>query len=218
MKALLEELAEVYLRAGRRQGEEVQVMDVDAAFPVRLGELRCDNLLQVVFLGYLATVLEHGTHRTVGVDVGVLALVVAFNGVTKGKVEHGLHDVRPALPCIRALLPVQDVCLGHGSVAKLDKTRLNKVLNGFDVRLVGADKLEMVCDLVADIASDRPCGFVLDGASHSSLVYSILDLGCFEGDIGTVPLNHLINHRVPHLFSLGGRFPERRHTSKGHHG
>lgn len=56
MEASLKELSEVDLRACCRQREEVQVMDVNASFPVGLGKFRADDLLQVVFLGDLAPV------------------------------------------------------------------------------------------------------------------------------------------------------------------
>ena len=169
-------------------------MDVDPAFPVRLGEFRIDDLLQVVFLGDLAAVLEHGPHGAVGIDIGILALVVALDSVPEGKVEHGLHHVRPAFPHIRTLLPVQDVRLGHGAVAGFDKGGFDKVLDGFDVGPVGTDQFKLVFDLAGDIPGHGPGYLVIEAASDRRLAYGVLDLGCFEGDFGAVPLDHFVDH------------------------
>ena len=73
-KAVVEQLDEIDLAAGLRQGVEVLVVDVDLPVGVGLGDVGRDNVLVVEALGALRAVLEHGAHGGVGVDVGVLPL------------------------------------------------------------------------------------------------------------------------------------------------
>ena len=79
-----EQLAEVDLAAGGRQGEEVEVVDVDVTVPVGGGMGRVEHREQVELLGRLGAEAQHRAHRGVAVDVGVLTLDVAVPGIGEG--------------------------------------------------------------------------------------------------------------------------------------
>ena len=70
----MEQLDEIDLAAGLRQGVEVLVVNVDLPVGVGLGDVGRDDVLVVKALGALRAVLEHGAHGGVGVDVSVLPL------------------------------------------------------------------------------------------------------------------------------------------------
>ena len=65
---------------------------MDVALCVGLGMLGLEDAHLVELLGALRTVLEHGAHGGVCVDVGVLALDVALRRLGEGDVVEGLHQ------------------------------------------------------------------------------------------------------------------------------
>ena len=76
-KAVCKELFKVYLSAGRGEGIEIKVMNVDIALAVSLCVLRVENIHLIILLGGNASVLEHCTHCSIAVDICILALDIA---------------------------------------------------------------------------------------------------------------------------------------------
>ena len=73
-EAVVEQLDQVDLAAGLRQGVEILVVDVNLPLGMGLGDVGRDDVLVVKALSAFGAVLEHGAHGGVGVDVGVLPL------------------------------------------------------------------------------------------------------------------------------------------------
>ena len=65
-------------------------MDMDPVFLVRANELFRQNVVVDEVLGTFRAELEHDTHRSVGVDVGVVALEVNVHRIGK--------DIRNVVP------------------------------------------------------------------------------------------------------------------------
>ena len=135
-----EQLAEVDLAAGGRQGEEVEVVDVDVTVPVGGGMGRVEHREQVELLGRLGAEAQHRAHRGVAVDVGVLTLDVAVPGVGEGDLAQRGHEGRLLFASRGAALPVEDVCLGRLGLAALHEDLLHDVLDVFDVGDHGAGR------------------------------------------------------------------------------
>ena len=96
-EAPAEQIGEADLAAGRRERVEVEVVDVDVPEPVGGRVLGGDDLGEVEVLGALGAVAEHGAHRGLAVDVGVLPQGVVGRGVRGGDAAQGLHEGRAAL-------------------------------------------------------------------------------------------------------------------------
>ena len=80
----VEQLDEVNLAAGRCQRQEIQVVDMDIALTVGFGEFRVQDEHLAELLRALGTVLEHGAHGSVAVDIGVLSFDVVFQRGLEG--------------------------------------------------------------------------------------------------------------------------------------
>ena len=74
VKPALKQLPQLDLGAGGGPSVKIQVVDMHPSFPVQPGGLRVDHGLQIVFLGRVGPVLQHGAHGRVPVDVGVVPL------------------------------------------------------------------------------------------------------------------------------------------------
>ena len=125
----LEEPLQADLTAGRRQGQEVHVVDVDVSAAVRLGVLRPQDEYLVEVLRALGAVAQHRPHGRVAVDVGVLALQVAVPRVPERQRLVDVHQVALHLPRAAAAGAVEDVGLGRPRAAGLDQHLLHDVLN-----------------------------------------------------------------------------------------
>ena len=91
-EAALEQFQQIDLAAGRGQGVEIEIMDVDVAGAVSLGLLRSQQVLLIVVLGAFAAVFEHDAHRGVAVDVRIVALHVRGVGGGVGQLVVNLHE------------------------------------------------------------------------------------------------------------------------------
>ena len=90
-EAVLEQLQNIYLAAGSRKRQEVEVVDVYIALSVRLRVNRVEDVHLVELLRALRAVFEHRTHSGVAVDISVLALDVRVARRLKRQVLVGLH-------------------------------------------------------------------------------------------------------------------------------
>ena len=131
-KAALEELQQVDLAAGGGQGEEVEVVDMDIALAVRLRELGVEDVHLIEFLRALGAVLEHGAHRGVAVDIGVLTLDVVILGGFEGQVFVDLHQLGVHFTDSGTLRAIEDELLRGPGVTVFDQDLLNGVLNVLD--------------------------------------------------------------------------------------
>ena len=131
-EAVLEQLDKVNLAAGGGEGEEVEVVDVDVALAVRLGELGVEDVHLIEFLRALGTVLEHGAHRGVAVDVGVLTLDVVILSGFEGQVFVDLHQLGVHFTDSGTLRAIEDELLRSSGVTVFDQDLLNGVLNVLD--------------------------------------------------------------------------------------
>ncbi len=73
-KPAAEQLFQIDLAAGRRQGVKIEVVNVNVAFAVRARLLGGQDVFFVEVLSALGPVFEHGAHGRVAVDIGVVAL------------------------------------------------------------------------------------------------------------------------------------------------
>ena len=90
-KAVFEQAEQVDLAAGRGEGEEIHIVDMDIAIAVRLGVLGLDHAQKVELLCAFRAVFQHGAHGSVAIDIGVFALEVGIFGGTEGDVLINLH-------------------------------------------------------------------------------------------------------------------------------
>ena len=88
----MEQIQQVDLAAGGRQGIEVQIVDMD--IPVMMGSRKTgvQHVHFVELLRAFAAELEHTAHGGIAVDVGVFAFDVAVHRVLAGDVLEHLHQ------------------------------------------------------------------------------------------------------------------------------
>ena len=75
-ESVLEKLYEVDLAACLCEHVEILVVDVDVSVDMSLGDVFRKYIVVYKLLSTFRTILEHGAHRCVAVDVGVLPLDV----------------------------------------------------------------------------------------------------------------------------------------------
>ena len=197
-EAARKQLRQVDLRAGRRQRQEVEVMDVNVSLAVRPCMLGIEHIHVVELLRALAAVLEHRAHRGIAVNVRVLALDVGIRRVLERDVLQDVHQAGLGLPRAAALRPVENVGLGGLGVALINENLLHHVLHALDRRHVDAlvavhlarhDARQALCFLGALGAVRR-----LKGAQNraGNLFFLI-------GDLAAVPLDDVLRHpHIPH--------------------
>ena len=155
-EAALEEFPQLDLAARGGERVEVHVVDVDVALAVRACELRLDDAHLVELLGRLAAVLEHGAHRGVGVDVGVLALHVRIGGFGERDVLERLDEAAVHVAGTAALGAVEDVGLRRLDEALLDKRLLHEVLHALHRgHALDGPALQLVDHFLRDLVGSR---------------------------------------------------------------
>ena len=132
-EAALEQLLDVYLAAGGRQGQEIEVVDMDVAVLMREAVLRVKNVHLIELLGAFAAVAQHHAHSGVAVDVGVLALEIVVLGILESEIADGGHEPGIHFPDLRPLVAVQDVRLGGAGMAALDEGLFYQILHLFHI-------------------------------------------------------------------------------------
>ena len=150
-KTVVEQAQDIDLRAGRRHVIEVKVVNVDIAFAECLGMLRTEEIHFIVGFCSGRADLQHAAHRGIAVDVGVVALQVAVDGVFLGDLVDGLHERGVRITGGGAVRAVENVGLGSIVEAVLHQLMFNCVLNGLNVRRLGGKKcLQFVLDCVCN--------------------------------------------------------------------
>ena len=196
-KAVAEQLQQVDLTASRGQRQEVQIVDVDIALAVCLGMRRIEDEHLVELLGALGAVLEHGAHRGIAVDVGVLALdIVLERGLERQVLVH-LHQSGVHLTHAGALVAVQDVLLSRAGMTAFDQHLLYGVLHLLNGGSFGSSSLlqrffDLLCQLLRHIV-------VLAAGCLRGTENCICDLVDLKGSRTAIPLDDLLNHKEKSL-------------------
>ena len=128
-KAVPEQPQQVDLAAGLGEHVEVLVVDVDIPVDMCRRHVLGQDVVVDKILGALGTVLEHGAHGGISVDVGVFPLDVGVLGVGEGEFLVDLHQVAFRLADLGVLRPVEDVGLGGAGEALPDQFLLHQVLD-----------------------------------------------------------------------------------------
>ena len=132
-KAAFEELQQIDLAASGGQRVEVHVVDVNVAFAVRLGVLGFQDEHFIELLGAFTSVLQHGAHRGIAVDVGVLALDVTVAGILESNIFIDLHQPGVHLAHSASVRAVQDVGFSGTYVTGVDQYLFHHVLDALDI-------------------------------------------------------------------------------------
>ena len=196
-EAVVEQIQQVNLAAGGGEGVEVQIVDVDVALAVRLGEAGIQHIHIVELLGALAAELEHAAHGGIAVDVGVFALDVAVHGILIGDVLENLHQAGVHFAHAAALGPVEDVGLGRADEALFDEHLFNGILHllhgggGFH-GLIPFDGIHnQLCQFLGGI------GALAAAAGHEGFLDGLFDLLLLEGNHAAVAFGDGGNHDDP---------------------
>ena len=128
-EAALEEGDDIDLAAGGGQCIEVKVMNMNVTLAVCAALLGRQDVLFVKVLGAFAAVLEHGTHGSVAVNIGVVTLEIAVLGIREGDLVVDTHQIALHLACLVALGTVDDILLGYGGITVVHQNQLNDILN-----------------------------------------------------------------------------------------
>ena len=185
-----EQRDQVDLATGLGEHVEILVMDMDVTVDVRGRGVLGQDVVVGEILGPFGTVLEHGAHGRIAVDVGVLALDVFFDGGRVGQGLVDLHQVRFRVAPLGVLGAVQDVGLGGLGVIVLDQGLFHHVLDLFHMTEVLG--FELAADLFGDEQEIRG-GHVLAGRLVG-LGNGIENLDGIKGDLGPVPLDDARKH------------------------
>ena len=128
-KAVVEQLDQIDLAAGFRQGVEVFIVNVNIPFGMGLCDVRGNDVFIVEALGALGTVLEHGAHGGIRVDVGIFPLQVHVFSTDKGQGRIDLYQFIVHFTKLLVLRPVQDIGLCGFGVIGGNKLFLHHVLD-----------------------------------------------------------------------------------------
>ena len=201
-EAALEQLEQVDLAAGRRQRQEVHVVDVDVSLAVGLRMLGLEHVHVVELLGALGAVAQHHAHGRVAVDVRVLALDVGVLGRLVGDVLIDLHQPGLHVARTRALRTVEDVGLGRAHIAVLDQHPFHQVLDLLDRRLrVVLLFLRLSHHLLRNLGAGLLV--LVLARSLERLANRLGDLLAFKGHLSPVTLDDGVNHCLSRPFMQG---------------
>ena len=191
-KTIFKQPEQVNLGAGGSQCVKIKVVNMDIAFPVCLGNIRLQQEHFIELLGALRTILEHGAHGGITVNVCVFTLDIIFNGGLEGQILINLHQSGIHLTLARTLIAVQDICLRGAGVSLLHKDFLHSVLHIFHCRCCRrAVRLDIICHIQC-----QPHGqlVVMAPGSLRSFVDSICNLCYVKKYTSAVSFFNLLYH------------------------
>ena len=96
--------------------------------PVRFGNLRIQDKHLIKLLRTLGTVLQHGPHGGIAVDIGVFPLDIAFLGILESQVFQRPHQGGVHFTDLGPGGPVENEFFGRPRVAGFDQDLFNRVL------------------------------------------------------------------------------------------
>jgi hypothetical protein len=78
IEAVLEQRSQLDLCAGSRPAIKIQIVNVNVAIAMQLGNIRIYHRLEIVFLRCIRSVLEHRSHSRIAINVGVISLQITL--------------------------------------------------------------------------------------------------------------------------------------------
>ena len=133
-KAVVEQAEDINLRAGGRHMIKVEVMNIDIAFAEGFRMLRPKQIHFIVCLGTGRPDLQHAAHGGIAVNIGVVTLQVAGNGVLLRDLIDRLHQGSVGIACMSPVGAVKDIGLCRVIETILHQLMLHGILNGLDIR------------------------------------------------------------------------------------
>ena len=184
----MEQIQQIDLAAGGRQGIEIQIMDMD--IPVMMGSRKTgvQHVHFVELLRALAAELQHAAHGGIAVDIGVFPLDIAVHRVLAGDVLKYLHQAGVHLAHTAALGAVKDIRLGGTHEALFDQYALHHILHllhrghGGDVLIVFQLRDHQRRQLLSRLVG------LLAAASQKTMGNGVLDFARVKGHDPAVPL------------------------------
>ena len=153
-KAVFEQAEQVDLAAGRGEGEEIHIVDVDIAIAVRLGVFGLDHAQKVELFRAFGAILQHGAHGGVAIDIGVFALEVGIFGGTESNILINLHQPSVDFAHAAALGAIENIAFGGAHKAVFDQDFFNRVLHLFNRGHFDGLALFQLCDdLVRELSA-----------------------------------------------------------------
>ena len=192
-EAVVEQLDQIDLAAGGRQGQEVHIVNVDVAVAVRFRMLGLHHEHHVEFLGAFGTVAEHCRHGSIAVDIGIFALDIGIDGSFVGNFIVDAHQTSVHLTDAAALGAVEDIGLGSANKAVLDQHALYGILNILNVgRSDGFVAFDFAHNLVRQFFSDLlRLGAVACAECAQNGFGNLIGV---EGNFASVPFDDGIQH------------------------
>ena len=127
-EAALEQLGQVNLRAGRRQRQKVEIMNMNIALAMGARMLRIQNIHIIELLRAFRAVLEHRAHRGIAVDICVLALHVGFGRILERDILQNVHQAGLGLAGAAALRAIENIRLRGFGIPFGDERLLDLIL------------------------------------------------------------------------------------------
>ena len=112
--------------------------------------LRIEHVHVVELLRTFRTILEHGAHRGIAVDIGILSLDVGIRRILERDVLQNAHEPSLRLAGTAALRTVEDVCLRRSGIALANQHALHSILYAFHRGHVDAF-------VAGHFTRDKPC-------------------------------------------------------------
>ena len=130
---------------------------MDVTFSMSFCVLRLEYEHLIELLRAFRSVLEHGAHRGVAVDIGVFALRVIIFRILKCKIFIGLHQPGVHISYSGTFRSVEYELLGSSGMAVFDENLLNGVLNllycrDFIVLNLCKIELDLSCQIIRCIS------------------------------------------------------------------
>ena len=147
-KAVFKKRNQIYLAARFGQHVEILVVNMDISADVGCGRVLGQDIIVDKELGAFRTVLEHGAHGRVAVDIGVFALDVLLYGRRPGQLLVNVHQVRFRVANLGVLRPVENIGLGRARVIVLDERFFHYVLDF--LHLTQIFLLKLLADLLGN--------------------------------------------------------------------
>ena len=131
-ETVFEQAEQIDLAAGRGEGEEIHIVDVDIAIAVRLGVFGLDHAQKVELFRAFGAVLQHGAHGGIAIDIGVFALEVGIFGGTESNILINLHQPSVDFAHAAALGAIENIAFGGAHKAVFNEDFFNRVLHLFN--------------------------------------------------------------------------------------
>ena len=198
-----EQLEQIYLTAGCRQRVKIKVVNVYVAFSVRLALLGRENILFVIVFRALAAVFEHGAHRGVAVNIGVVALHIAVARVGERELVVYAHQSGVHFARLGTLRTVKNVFFRDIGIAVFHKDFFDHVLYVFDSGTLAGIAVFFEQSFLDEAREPRAFHVVFPARGSHRLRDRGLDLS----DVVRYPSAVSLDYRFKHFSSRARRPP-----------